>query len=354
MADLEIEQAKRTRFRVFSLIVAALFILAALIFLLTGAGGALFERKVSLRTYMSDATGLEKNAPVRLNGILIGKIRSVELSKSSDPHRVIVVELAIKSRFVPDIAADSVTAISADNLLGDKYINISKGKSGEPVKAGGELRSLVSQDTFNQADLVASLQTNLKQLDTLLTQIESPGTQMGQFVHGEEFYDRLRDEIQGIQTAITSYASPRGEFGKSLYRKELYDKMRAPVLEFDDKLAAIQRGEGQSGKLLLDSSMYDDARTKTAELRRSLEDLNAGKGQFGKLLTDDEMYRRMQTIVKSMGDVIDAINSGEGKIGEMLASSQLYESLNGSSKEMKELFAEFRSNPRKFMRIKVF
>ncbi|MDQ6706803.1 MAG: MlaD family protein, partial [Acidobacteriota bacterium] len=308
--DLELEQQARTRLRVFGLVAIALLILGTLIVLLAGLGGGLFADRSTIRTYMSDGTGLTDSGPVRLNGILIGKIDSVKLATSTDPRRTIEIDMAIKDRFLPSLPVDSVAAISADNLLGDKYINITTGKSSQTVRGGGELPSLVQNDTFNQADLVASLETNLKRLDDLLTQIESPNTQLGQFVKGEEFYDRLRAQIAGIQTAITSYTSPRSEIGKSLFRKELYDKIRAPILNFDKMLAQLQRGEGPGGPWLKDPKIYDDARKNVAEIRQSLDELNAGKGPTGKFLEDDEMYRQIQKLVNSMESVIDGINSG--------------------------------------------
>ncbi|MDQ6666503.1 MAG: MlaD family protein [Acidobacteriota bacterium] len=352
--DLELEQHERTRVRVFGLIAVALLILGTLVFFLTGIGGGLFADRSTIRTYMADGAGLTDSGPVRLNGILIGKIDSVRLTASTDPRRVIEIDMGIKDRFLPSLPVDSVAAISADNLLGDKYINITRGKSSRIVQGGGELPSLIQNDTFNQADLVASLETNLKRLDDLLTQIESPGTKLGQFVQGQEFYDQLRGQIEGIQTAITSYTSPRSEIGKSLFRKELYDKVRAPILNFDNMLAQIQRGEGPGGRWLKDPAIYDDARKNVAEIRQSLDDLNAGKGPAGKLLADEEMYRQIQKLVNSMESVIDGINSGEGMLGQMLSSGQLYDSLNGQSRELRDLLKEFRTNPRKFMRIKVF
>ncbi len=354
MPDAEIAQQRRMRVRVIALIVVALAILGFLIFLLTGGGGELFQSKAVVRTYMSDATGLNKNAPVRLNGILIGKIRSVGLSGSMDPHRVIQIEMAIKGRFLSALPIDSVAAISADNLLGDKYINITEGKKSERVSAGGELPSLIQTDTFNQADLVASLRTNLQRLDDLLTQVESPKTQLGQFVQGEEFYARLRDQIQNIQEAVTKYGSPRSEFGKSLYREELYRKLRAPIVDFDKMLAELQRGEGRGGQWLTSSAFYDDAVKNVADLRHSLEDLNAGKGQFGGLLTDDEMYNKIRKLLTSMEKMIDELNSGQGQLGRLLSSAQLYESLNGSTRELRELLGQVRANPQKFLRIRVF
>ena len=55
-----------------------------LIFLLT-AQSRFFGSEFHLRTYMEDSAGMTANAPVRLNGILVGHIDKITLSGSHDP-----------------------------------------------------------------------------------------------------------------------------------------------------------------------------------------------------------------------------------------------------------------------------
>jgi phospholipid/cholesterol/gamma-HCH transport system substrate-binding protein len=51
--------------------------------------------------------------------------------------------------------------------------------------------------------------------------------------------------------------------------------------------------------------------------------------------------------------VIDKVNSGQGTIGQLLVNQQLYDNLNGATREMHLLMKDFRSNPKKFLRIKL-
>ena len=46
---------------------------------------------------------------------------------------------------------DSRTEITADNLLGDKYINIRKGIASESIKAGDELLTQPASNSFDPA-----------------------------------------------------------------------------------------------------------------------------------------------------------------------------------------------------------
>jgi phospholipid/cholesterol/gamma-HCH transport system substrate-binding protein len=52
--------------------------------------------------------------------------------------------------------------------------------------------------------------------------------------------------------------------------------------------------------------------------------------------------------------MIDSVNSGDSQLGVFLADSQLYESLTGSTNEMRQFLGDFRTNPRKYLRLKVF
>src|SRR5688572_17597131 len=126
--------------RVGLLAIFAMVLLAVLVFLITGTQG-FFARKTPLYTYMRDSAAIVKGAAVRLNGILIGEVSKVELSGSSDPARVVRIEMEVREEFINHIPVDSVAAVSAENVLGQKYINIKRGVSSTMVQRGGEVKA---------------------------------------------------------------------------------------------------------------------------------------------------------------------------------------------------------------------
>ena len=154
---------------------AAMIILAVLIFLLT-SGGNVFQRNATLRMYVDDASGTATKAPVRLNGILIGYVDDIRLSGSRDPNRTVEFDLSVQSKFLREIPEDSIGTVTAASLLGDKFINITKGKSGRPIQPGAELRALPPQDIpelmAQSANVLATLQNIVKRADTMLADIE--------------------------------------------------------------------------------------------------------------------------------------------------------------------------------------
>src|SRR5579885_1489868 len=291
-------KVKWSQLRVGVLAITALVILAALILLLTSTGG-IFQRYVILRTYMDDASGMTEGTPVRLNGITIGNLDKIRLSGSSDPVRAVEFRMEINQEYLPQIPVDSKTEISASNLLGDKFLNITKGKSPVHVQPGGELPSVEAKDI---PELMAASANLLQTLQNISNRADSM--------------------LSGIQNG-------KGNLGK------------------------MQQGQGTAGKLLHDPQLYEDARNSMAEIRRLVTDVNSGKGTAGKLLKDDALYKQMNDLVARLDTTMDKINSGQGTLGQLVVNPQLYESLNGAMHEFQGLAKDMRANPKKFLRIKL-
>ncbi len=355
MSDIQIQPRPIEIARVFLVFTIATVIVLILAWLLTGGGGELFEPRSELNSLMPDASGLIVEAPVQLDGIQIGKIGKIELSGLHDAKKVVRVEMKVKTRYLPAIPVDSTISITADDLLGDKYLNISSGHSTQSVRPGGELRSyLPIGDQFNSADLVAAMKDMLDRVDASIEEIEDPRTPIGQFVQTDDMYKNILAEIVSIEKTVRKSVYPQSDFGKMLFTDELYQEIRAPIVSIDRQLASLQAGEGEAGHLLVSSEQYDTIRKQLAELRNALAEINAGHGAIGGLFQSDAAYRKMERLVKTMDGVADSISSGEGGLGVLLNDSQLYESLTGSTGEMQHLLHDFRTDPRKYLRLKIF
>jgi phospholipid/cholesterol/gamma-HCH transport system substrate-binding protein len=334
----------RAWIRVTVLISFALAVVAVLTYLLTGGGREIFEQNVTLRTFVADATGLEKKAIVEVDGVKVGKIKSVELSHSNVPSRIVLVSLSVDKRYLSSIPVDSRTEISADNLLGDKYINIHKGIAHESVKPDDELFTEPPSNDFNPADLIASLQDVLNETSAILDLIDDPQSQLGQLFQTDALYDQIRDDIVNMQKAVYRVGNPKSPAGQAIFGSDLYDKLREPVIDIDKKLAAIQNGEGPLGKAYASDEQYDQLRKQIGEFRKSVDQIKTN--QF---LTSNETYAELLDTFRELNAVIASISSGPA-----FENAELYESLNGSAKSAENFLREFRNNPQKFLRIKVF
>ncbi len=338
----------------------ALIILSVLIFLMAGSSG-LFKSKTRLYTYMADSSALAAASPVRLNGILIGKVSTVELSGQADPHRVVRMTLEVDNDFLPSIPVDSQALIAAENLLGTKFINIKKGVSKETVKADAEIKSgetAAMEDLFQQgANTITALNITLKRVDGIVASIESGNGTIGKLLSDDKLYNKLNatiDEGQKLVAALNdTLADKNSSLGKILHDDALYEDARMSIAKINMLIDGLNKGEGSAGKLLRDPALYDDFRQTIADTRKLINQVSDPKGDIGKLLTTDELHTQLKQSMGKLDSIMDKINSGQGTIGQLLVNPQLYESLDGATREVQGLMKDFRANPKKFLRIKL-
>jgi phospholipid/cholesterol/gamma-HCH transport system substrate-binding protein len=338
------------------LALAALFIAAALIFLLTSRQG-LFTSYSELRTYLSDASGLQDGTPVRLNGITIGYLDRLQLTNSSNPRRAVELIMQVRTRYLPDIPTNSVIQVLSSNLLGDKFLNITKGTSPEHVVANAELPSIQTQDIpelmAGMSNLLGSFQTIVNRVDNLMAGVEQGKGTLGKFLNDPELYNRTVAIATQAQQLLTDARKGGGTISKLIYDPSLYDDLKAPLKRIDAILADLQTGKGTAGKLMYDTALYDEATDVGNQIKSLLANLQAGKGTAGMLLTNNQIGQRIDTLTGKLNTLIDKINSGQGTAGQFVDNPQLYQAMTGATRELQELTKDIRTNPKKFLSIRL-
>jgi phospholipid/cholesterol/gamma-HCH transport system substrate-binding protein len=334
----------------------AMVIAGALIFLLTSQGN-LFSGEFELRTYMLDSAGMAENAQVRLNGIFIGHISKVQLSGSRDPKRTVEIRMKISRKYLELMPDDSRAAISASNLLGDKYINITRGTHPKHVEANGEIASVTTQDIpeilAQASGLLGQFQTILGRVDGLLAVVDAGQGNLGMLIKDDSLYNRLNTVVGEVGQLVKDVKNSNGSVSKILYSDELYNDFRRMLKRTDDMMAQVEQGRGTAGKLLYDPAIADETRATIQEARKMIANLNAGKGTAGKLLTDDEITKEMSAILRKVDNSLDRLNAGQGTLGQLMVNPQLYDSLTGVTREVNSLLVDVHKNPKKFLTIRL-
>ncbi|HZU25603.1 MAG TPA: MlaD family protein [Bryobacteraceae bacterium] len=349
-------KASWARLKVGVMAVVGMAILALVIFLITGSH-PLFQSYSTLYTYMNDATGLTQGAPVTLNGLTIGAVKDVQLSTLSDPQKAIKITLQVEDQFLSAIPVDSLTELSAANLLGAKFVNINKGTARQTVQDNTTLATLNTrgfEDVVKQGySVLSSLQLTVNKVNDIVDQIQSGKGSIGKLLVDETLYNRLLDIVTEVQKIATALNSTQGTLGKLVYDPALYNQVQGSLGRVDSLLAGLQQGEGTAGKLLKDPELYNQVRDSVQQMHQLLTDLNAGKGTAGKLLKSDELANQISATVSRLDTMLDKINAGQGTIGQLLVNQQLYDNLNGATRQLNLLMQDFRANPKKFLRIKL-
>lgn len=102
---------------------------------------SVFRPKYQIQMFIPESAGVQVGASVRLNGMPVGSVSAVRLAgNSADSNHRVEVVLRIEKRFKDLIRDDSTASLLSDGLLGDRYVSIRRGFSGEPLQSGSEIR----------------------------------------------------------------------------------------------------------------------------------------------------------------------------------------------------------------------
>jgi phospholipid/cholesterol/gamma-HCH transport system substrate-binding protein len=329
------------KFRVAAVSVVALIILSVLVYLLTG--GTLLQPKAKLYLYIPDATGLGPGSPVRVDGIGIGAVDSVKFSGSNDLARIIRVEITIQKSRLSSITADSLAQISNDTIVGDKFVDITTGRAPEHVPENGELRFQPQSDLMHSVDLV-QFEQQLRIVDATLADIEAGRSELGKFVLGDQVYRAMDRRLTELRNTIRQAESNNAQLGSLVYTDTLYRQIRAPLTSLDQQIAIIQSGQGGLGQFLSDPAQFEQFRATLTALR----DTFAGIRSAGFIQSDDSYAGWVKTVA-SFTQQVDELNQNP-----LLNATDLYESWNGALREMQASLKDFRENPQKYLRMKLF
>jgi phospholipid/cholesterol/gamma-HCH transport system substrate-binding protein len=313
-------------------------ILCVLLYLLTG--GMLFKEQSTLFLYIPDASGLSEGSPVSVSGIGIGKVSGIVLSGSSDPKRVVRVTLTVAHDALPMIPVGSFAQLGTDPF-GAKWVDINAaGRGVMPPKS--EIPYQEPSDIFKTLDF-ATFEKNLRQMDAILTDIETGRGLVGQFVMGTDLYIQVRAKLVELEKGVRAAASTTSAFGQEVYSERLYRQVMAPLTDFDQSLARLQSGQG-AGRYLRDSAAFDQAAAGIRGFRDSIAAIRASS-----FIHSDELYNSLNTSINTLARSVDEINAGP-----LFAAPQTYENLNGFARELEHTMRDFRGNPQKYLRIKLF
>ena len=351
------EKVSLAQLKVGILGIVALTCVALLVFLLTG-NTHWFQKDIPLHMYTSDAAGLVRGAPVRINGIQAGKVDRVGLSGETNPARVIKIDLHVEEDMLKQIPTDSMGSISSDNLLGStKFLQINKGTNPAIVKSGATIKSvdtkqfdaLVAQG-FNVID---SLQAILGKVQNIVGDVEDGKGTIGKLLVDKTLYDSLQATVGQVQLLVTTLNSKTGTIGHLINDNALYEQIRGVVDKVDQLTTGLQQGQGSLGLLLKDPKMFNDLDNAVMQVNKILANLNAGKGTAGQLLNDDKIANQLSTALGKVNLTLDKMNAGQGTLGQLLVNPTLYDESTGTLRELHQTLRDFRANPKKFLSIKL-
>lgn len=343
--------------RVGVLVIASFTILIIALLAISGGAG-FFTPRYQLRTFFPSADGLRKGSLVWISGIEGGNVTTVNLTASPDPNRAVEVIMQIQKQFQPMICEDSVAVLGSIGLLGDKYIDISRGSANcKSLLPNGEVKGSSTADIKriiqNSNDLVANLGDLVTKINQITQKIDEGKGTIGKFINDPALYNNVNTTVSEARTLLQEIKSGDGTIGRLISDPQLYDRLNGTLSRMENTVAMVEKGEGTLGKLLHDPAVYNRAESLLTRIDTVAGRIEKGEGLLGKLSKDDSLYIQFRDAANKFAALADKMNQGEGTLGKLFVDNSLYINLNHAASELVKLLYDFRQDPKKFLRIKI-
>ena len=354
------QEVRWSQLKVGVLVLAALVALTALVFLMSGDTGGLFSGKLTLRSYFENSSGLKVGAPVTLEGVTIGNVKSIRIEPSRKLTPVEVV-MKVSRKYASTLHTDTKASLSTVGVLGDTVVDLdSKHASGAEAKNNDELQT---NETPNLSDVIKSSQGTIEQLNTILAKIDNLVDSLntgkgsiGQLINSPDLYNKAMTAVNQLASLIDKVSSGKGSIGKLVSDDTLYNNANNTVARLSHIADQLDAGQGSAGKLLKDEALYNNLNSTVAQANQLISQINAGQGALGVMAKDPQFAQKLQDTVGRLDSILNRVDSGEGTLGQLVRNPALYNSSDQMLTETRSLVTAIREDPKKYLtfHVKVF
>jgi phospholipid/cholesterol/gamma-HCH transport system substrate-binding protein len=340
--------------RVGVFVLAGLVIIAVAIFYVTGASG--WGAKYNLKTYFPNVDTLQNGAVVTLDGVVIGNVQEMRVNMHpASSGQSIEVDMRIQKKYQDLIRTTSDATLLTQGLLGNEYIELSRGYAGDVLPNNGVVTGIPVQSLASivagTTNLEGKLNTVLTQVNDIVGTIHSGKGSAGAFIYDRSLYDHFNSVAANAQSLVSDIKSGKGSIGKVLVSDDLYNKFDASATHLESITNAISSQQGSLGKLVYDRAFYDKADKFLDNTNGLISGVRNGQGTMGKFFTDDSVFNNLRDASTNIKDLTGKMNNGQGTFGKFFTDPQLYDNMTGLTSDMRLLMGDFRRNPKKFLQI---
>ena len=351
------QRLKWTQLRVGTMVIIGLAIFALGIFFISGQDG-FFRRRYKLKAYVTEAAGLRQGAQVSLAGVAVGSVERIEISPYPERARAVEIVMRVARAYQHEIRADSRASIETVGLLGDSYVNITRGSPGQEVIADGGVlitseEADVKRVVQNANDVFINLRVLSAKLNDISGQIQSGKGSAGKLIYDQTLYNRLNKTADTVDRMVTRVDQGQGTLGKLMADETLYNNTVATIDRLNKVIDDMQHGPGSLAKFVSDPSVYNNVNHMVGQANSLLEGINQGHGTLGKLATDPQLYDRMNQTFDHLDKVSNQMAEGQGTLGKFSTDPTLYNNLSESSQSLKDFLTEFKKSPKKYLTLRL-
>lgn len=270
-----------------SVIVAILILFFGIDYL---KGINLFQPSNFYTVEYDNVMGLERSAPVTVNGFKVGQVREMEFDYAN-PCKV-KVTLAINGDL--KVPQDSKAAL-ASTLLSGSYVNIIMGSSDKILPVGSAIQPQAGSDLMATVEdkLLPPIYDILPKIDSILNNFNQ--------ISGDPALLQSVQRIDAItgNIELASVGLNRSVNGIPM----IIGGVRSTMTKVDSIVSNLQLISSELKTLPLQPTM-DNVERLTSNLEAFSKQLNNQHSTLGKLTTDAELYDRINTVATDIDSLI--------------------------------------------------
>ena len=352
------QEVKWSQLKVGILVLISLALLILLLFLMTNSTGmTTFDHKVIVHSFFANSEGVKVGAAVNLEGVAIGEVSGVRLSK--DPARKLTpveVTMKLNPHFQDRLHTDTTASLETTGVIGDTILELnSELAHGPELQPGAELQTSEqpSISTFLKSSQGALNQLNgtIAKLDKVVDGLQNGEGTAGQLLKNPSLYNQANETLAELHAVTADLHRGRGSVGKLLTDDTLYDRLNETANRLDTLVGGLSNGKGSAGKLLTDDALYNNLNATIARTNSILAQVDSGQGSLGVLLKDPRTAQKLSDSIAQLDTMLAGVNSGKGTVGQLVTNDSAYNNLNVLLKNASELAVMLRTDPKKYLTI---
>jgi len=308
--------------------------------------------------------GIDKNTPVNMNGIKIGRVASVELV-DEDGKRHAVVKLLIRKQHKTYGSDECRISSLLLNLSGNISLEIVQQKNykGPPAVAlrdGDEILGAIQSDisqTFGnlEGELTTMLQNISSTTGKFETFIDSINAVIGTPSEAREKQQRFQEIIDKTGEMMYALNLLADNINALLSDGDIHENIRSATEQFPDTLLQIRNSLDNFNAFSRESRMtlthisqtFDKAETNLDLLQNFTEALGEEGPEILKSVA--RTSQRLEGVFNDISSLMNALKNPDGSLGQLINNPELYSSIQQTianvediSEVLKPIVSDFR------------
>jgi len=279
----------------------------------------LFGSSYPLYAEFDDAGGLNSGNPVRMKGVKVGSVASVDLRAETQNVRV-----QLQMQRGPNVPEGSKAQVSGISALGGVYVKIIPGSRDNPqIEPGATLSPPAEGSKLDQ--LTARAPALAAKADSVLTGANATLTGLNR---------QLQSPDSDLRAALASLRGMSGDLEEITEAEK--ETIRALLRNLEGVSSDLKNFTGENG---------DSLDVAVQRLNRSLTRLNRSLASF-------------ERTSATLDTITTKLNNGEGTAGRLVNDPGLYMKLDSVATHTNDLLLDLQENPSRYLEdmtlVKVF